>query len=794
MRRSFVRNSVSLFNISILATRMKISRSLRQSFFLFLSTVPIVSGEIIIPGGGGPHSNKDFVFDGNVQVWANELYNYNDGQAVIFDGAGEVMIDGPVVPKSVLVRGAGDSTLSGLEQISGEAALTKEGSGTMSMNSINSYSGGTLLKEGVLKAGGDASFGVGAVVVEGGQLNLGGYAVNNDIYFKGGALEKAGYFCGRLFVEEDMVVSNRTSARKLHISPGKGIRVSDGAELSSAEELELRSHSALDLSAGGAFEGDLKINFDGVLRLPTDGTASISSGCSWHLNNATVSGNLATAGQAAARTLSSSGSGTSLLRISGTNTLSAALTLNGGTLLLSDATAMLQVGTLVLSSPTMLQQDQPAEIGKSQTFLRYNRLLSGTVTDYYDFFGVDAADYELSVTSGSITITTLEPTTPEPAPPTPPVVSPDTPPNTSPEGPVINTPEQNTPTDKEEELPGEDDTTDGPHDSKDPGPVIDTSGNNSNDPHQNKDENSGGGGDSTEQENLSASAGSALSQAGMQSAWGAALASDIFMQTIHDQNRSGNTGTWFAFMGGIMETDSDSCLPGGDAGAYGVAIGADAAASDSTRLGVAIGGSIGTVSGDSFGELDQTTLQAAVYMHHAFLPSDSEQQLGLYLAFGGGRTETDPGAYSGFENWHHNSIIANSRLNWALKLSEHMSWNFYGGVDYYSSGDTTAGDEEISALSYTRGRIGTGIVRQSKDTILYAEAEFNGDMMRDTPTASRKGFEFHTAEPDRCGFALHVGLLLRPQESERTIGLHYTFESRGDTTAHVVNMSFDRIF
>lgn len=773
---------------------MKISLSLRLSLYILLSTIPVVSGEIIIPGGGGPHANKDFVFNGNVQVWANELYNYHDGQAVIFDGAGEVTIDGPVVPKSVLVRGEGDSTLSGLGQISGEAALTKEGAGTMSMNSINSYSGGTLLKEGGLKAGGDASFGVGAVVVEGGQLNLGGYAVNNDIYFKGGALEKAGYFSGRLFVEEDMVVSSRTSARKLHISPDKGISVNAGVELSSAEELELQSRSVLDLSAGGVFKGNLEVNADGVLQLPTDGTAAISSGCTWHLNNATVSGNLATAAQAAARTLSTSGSGASLLRISGTNTLSAALTLNGGTLILSDATAALQVGTLVLSSPTMLQQDQPAEIGKSQTFLRYKRLLSGSVTDYYDFFGIDAADYELTVTSGSITITTLEPTTPEPAPPTPPVVSPDTPPSDPPEGPVINTPEQNSPTDKEEELPGEDDTTDGPHDSKDPGPVIDTSGDNSNDPHQNKDENSGSGSDTTEQESLSASAGSALSQAGMQSAWGAALASDIFMQTIHDQSRSGNAGTWFAFMGGISETDSDSNLPGGDVSAYGVAIGADAAASDSTRLGIAIGGSIGTVSGDSFGELDQTTLQAAVYMHHAFLPADCEQQLGLYLAFGGGRTETDPGAYSGFENWHHNSISANSRLNWALKLSEHLNWNLYGGVDYYSSGDTTAGDEEIGALSYTRGRIGTGVVWQAKDTILYAEAEFNGDMMRDTPTAIRKDFEFHTAEPDRCGFALHVGLLLHPRECDRTIGLHYSFESRGNTTAHVVNMSFDRMF
>ncbi|MBQ2813937.1 MAG: autotransporter domain-containing protein [Akkermansia sp.] len=778
---------------------MKITHSLRRSFYMLLCALPIVSGEVIIPGGGGPHANKDFVFNGNVQVWANELYNYDDGQAVIFDGAGEVMIDGPVLPKSMLVRGEGDSTLGGLGQISGETSLTKEGSGTMSMNSINSYSGGTLLKEGILKAGGDASFGSGAIVVEGGQLNLGDYAVNNDIYFKGGALEKAGCFCGRLLVEEDMVVSSRTSARKLHISPGKGIRISAGVELSSDEELELHSHSMLDLSGGGAFKGNLKINSDGVLHLPTNGTAAISAGCTWHLNNATVSGNLATAGQAAARALSTSSSGASQLRISGTNSLSAALTLNGGTLILSDASSTLQVGTLVLSSPTTLQQEQPAAIGKSQTFLRYNRLLSGAVTDYYDFFGIDAADYELTVTSGSITITTLEPTTPEPAPPIPPV-SPDTPPNEqpekpiNPEGPVIDTPEQTPPSDKEE-LPGENDGSDGPHDSKDPGPIIDTSGNNSNDPHQNKGESAGeGSSDSAEQEGLSAEAGSALSQAGMQSAWGAALASDIFMQTIHDQSRSGIVGTWLAFMGGITETDSGNSLPGGDCSAYGVAIGADAAASDSTRLGIAVGGSIGTVSGDSFGELDQTTLQAAVYMHHAFLPADSDQQIGLYLAFGGGRTETDPGAYSGYENWHHNSIIANSRLNWALKLSDCLSWNLYGGVDYYSSGDTTAGEEEIRVLSYTRGRIGSGIVCQAKDTILYAEAEFNGDMMRDTPTAMRKGFEFHTAEPDRCGFALHVGLLLRPQESERTIGLHYSFESRGDTSAHVINMSFDRIF
>lgn len=807
---------------------MKLSTYLKLFLFCSLCSFSVSRAELLIPGDDdGPHADKVMVFDGSLNFWANDLYGFQVGKEVVFDNAGMVTIGDMVAPQSVLVKGDASTTWNGLGQIVGEASLVKEGSGTLEMNATNAYTGGTQIKDGTVKAGGAGSFGSGTIELTDGVLDLGGYEINNEIQLSGGRLTGATALGNRLIFKADYDIRQDIAARGVQIEDGLQLRVAAGAALSVEEELELKKARALDLSDGGEFRGKLMVEADGILKLSSKGSTPITPGSTWHLNGATVSGNLSTAQvtKAAART---STAGTTL-RISGSSRINGALTLNGGSLQFSDGAATLHADTVVLSNTTTLHPGAAPTAGNNLTFLTYNRLFSGNVTDYYNFFGINSEEYELTVNEQCMSLSPAKPVqqpqtppTVEPAPPAdtpddtptpgepdhtpvvPPSDSPTTPPNDKPTddgeglpdaptdpGPIIPGADNNNANDSADtEQPSTPDTDD-PH-----GPVIDTSGDDPDDPHNNKDteteENNSGEADVDDI--LSPESGTALSQAAMQSAWGSLFASHAFMNAVRDNSRSIDSTTWAAFYGGLMECNDDGQVPGGEVSAYGLAIGAAAHPGQHTQLGLALGASLGSISGESFGELDQLSLHAAAYFRHSFLEDDSRYHLRLYGAFGVGRTETDPGMYSGLENWHHNSAMAQTRISWGMKLSQSVVWEVYGGADYYRGSDLSVDDEEISAITTLRGSIGSGMAWVTEQATLYAEAEFNGDAVRDTPTATIEGHTYRTAEPDRCGFTLRCGVRLQPQDSQRSIYLNYAFESRNNASAHVLSAGFTKAF
>lgn len=815
---------------------MKLSTFLKHFLLLSLCSVSVVKAELLIPGDDdGPHANKVMVFDGSLNFWANDLYGFQAGKEVVFENAGTVTIGDMVAPKSVLVKGDGSTVWNGMGQITGETSVVKEGSGTLKMNAINAYTGGTQIKDGTVIAGGAGSFGSGIIELTGGVLNLGGYDINNEVQLSGGQLMGATALGNQLIFKTGYDIRQDIAARGVRIEDGIQLRVAAGAALTVEEELELKKARALDLSGGGEFRGKLLVAADGILKLSTEGSTPIASDCTWHLNGASVSGNLSTAqvAKAAART---STAGTTL-RISGSSRINGALTLNGGSLQFSDAASILHADTVVLSSATTLHPGTVPTVGSNQTFLTYNRLLSGNVTDYYDFFGINSEEYELTVTEQSMSLSPAEPiqqpgTPPavEPAPPAdtpddtpttdepdntpvvPPSDSPSTPPSDVPTIPPSNKPADDeeglpdAPTDPGPIIPGADNNdTDDSSDSEQPstpdaddphGPVIDTSGDDPDDPHNNKDTETedNNSGEADVDDILSPEIGTALSQAAMQSAWGSLFASHAFMNAVRDNSRSIDSTTWAAFYGGLMECNNADHVPGGEVSAYGLAIGAAANPGQRTQLGLALGASLGSISGESFGELDQMSLHAAGYFRHSFLNDDSRYHLRLFGALGIGRTETDPGMYSGLENWHHNSVMAQTRLSWGMKLSQSVVWEVYGGADYYHGSDLSVDDEEISGITNLRGSIGSGIAWVTEQATLYAEAEFNGDAVRDNPVATIDGNTYRTAEPDCCGFTLRCGVRLQPQDSQRSIYLNYAFESRNNASAHVLSAGFTHVF
>ena len=96
--------------------------------------------------------------------------------------AGRVILTG----NSTVGVDAASLTLNGT--VTGAFAITKIGGGSLIFGASNSYSGGTTLGAGTLKAGNANAFGLGAISITGGTLDLSGVNVTNTITNNGGAI------------------------------------------------------------------------------------------------------------------------------------------------------------------------------------------------------------------------------------------------------------------------------------------------------------------------------------------------------------------------------------------------------------------------------------------------------------------------------------------------------------------------------------------------------------------------------------------------------------------------------
>ncbi len=120
----------------------------------------------------------------------------NDYKVTIEDG--KVVITGDVSPEDILLTPSKKLTFSTqkgtIGRITGETSLTVVGNpkSTIILNDGNTYSGGTTIYCGTVKAGGAESFGVGNIYAKGGVLNLASKAVANNIIQEGNALIKSG--------------------------------------------------------------------------------------------------------------------------------------------------------------------------------------------------------------------------------------------------------------------------------------------------------------------------------------------------------------------------------------------------------------------------------------------------------------------------------------------------------------------------------------------------------------------------------------------------------------------------
>ena len=186
-------------------------------------------------------TDKNWTQDGHV-------YRYKDGVDVVFNDAGkggEVQLEGTLAPKDVLVEGTCDYTFQGTGMIAGEAALTKNGSGTLTIATANGYSGGTTINGGTIAMKNAQALGSGTVTMAGGTtLDLGGFALGNSLALQGSTTIRNGTLTGTLTLADGASLNWW----------GEDLNLSGGATLGKDAHLYLNGKSLNNavLTASGA--------------------------------------------------------------------------------------------------------------------------------------------------------------------------------------------------------------------------------------------------------------------------------------------------------------------------------------------------------------------------------------------------------------------------------------------------------------------------------------------------------------------------------------------------------------
>ncbi len=722
---------------------------------------------------------------------------FSDGDKVTF-ADGSVTIVGLVAPgevtictnKSLAFKTKYDKkTQQYSGAIAGETSVTIDAApkAKVTMNDGNTYSGGTIIECGSVKAGGATSFGTGTITLNGGTLDLAGKAVDNAIALEGAAIIKGGAkYTG------DFSMGSGADLMKgsvVNIAAGKTVTLSGGAingtlsGLGSIEvtgDVELGATGKLTTSALAVESGTFSIGSKGLAlsaknsiltvnggvvdsegKLSTNelqmtgGEISIDTAKAMSLDikgkttssrvdngkisiagKMSVAGNLELAGAASIRLYDPSGKNKAMpLAVKGTLTLG-----SGSTLTLSGA---LSARDMVLNGGTInLTSNKPLTIKVG------NRLDINGPVDLNLGFAVADKD----VNKKSFKILTFKSS------------------NLGDAGELYDL------------LGLSDSYCTLSFDKKKTSVMLTVTDKEAWDAYI-ADEETAAPTATTALVNPALPDYSGVADALVQANWGLVESIRAFVNTIANRSMavqlgSGERAVWASAIAGSSRRSSSGTHGGADTNITGGAIGMETQVGEGSLLGMALGNSWTRVSAHNYGSIKQDTTHLGLY------GQTNWNKLSADWSAAYGRSESK---FNG-SDWSQRAIQLDGRLSYNHALSETVLLRGFGGVQYYASDSARVDGIDTGEVQNLRGEIGVGIVRSTYKSSVYAELALHQDLVRDNPEVrSPFGLRYHGTNPGRTGINLTIGgsYALSDQWS---VNASYTAEVVENANAHSVNV------
>lgn len=677
---------------------------------------------------------------------------------VVFDNGGSAEIVGEVKPESISVLGAEDVTFSGSGSIVGNATLVKDGSGTLNMNASNAYLGGTIIKEGTVNAGGKDSFGrkigedgtvqLGAIELQGGHLNMGDFAVENDVTASGGKFTGTAYN-GKLTVKGDVSVGDNTTAAAIVLNEGsiKDGSIKDTAITSTGDatiESALKGTTSLTVEDGeiilkgkNASSGATTVN-GGALRLTRDETLgagniylnggrmiaeegttlALSGKQALYFRGGSVTGNVR------------SGNSTSIV-LDRNADIDGNLRLNGGTIYFNGKAAAPAARSAQALSMAVKSNGCTLSVSGSIT-LTADTLVELEAGQY--------ADGDILMEAGSLTGDFGQL--------------------------VLNYDDGNPNTEYALALK----ETDGKVQV-----LLDL---------DKVYEHTDGKWDISNGD---------LRDLLVQSNWGMFASSHAFSDAMQGQrSASGVVGSngvmvWASALYNHMSVNDDGAKNGSDSDTLGAAVGVETMLGSRSCIGLAVGITSTDVSvGNVADEMEQDGTYIGLYGATVLTSNEISGLTLSWSAAYGSVTSSPSGAASSIE-WQQDSFQLNGRLDWSRSISDRTTVNLFAGLEYFmTTADTVAGVDS-GEIRNLRAELGAGITRRYASSVLYAEARLLGDIMRDDPTPSINGWSEEGANPGTVGAGFRVGAAYDINEYW-SIGANGSVEIMGDAMSAGANV------
>ena len=119
---------------------------------------------------------------------AGTASTFMTGDTVTFDQTGVstgITMTGALMPGAMTVNATKDYTFGGSGSLAGAMAVTKTGAGKLTLNTANTYTGGTSVTGGSLVLGNAAGAGTGPIALDSTTCNIGALNITNPVSFTG---------------------------------------------------------------------------------------------------------------------------------------------------------------------------------------------------------------------------------------------------------------------------------------------------------------------------------------------------------------------------------------------------------------------------------------------------------------------------------------------------------------------------------------------------------------------------------------------------------------------------------